>query len=180
MSPHTIHTHPNADVPTYQGHFREVSQSKRVLAISFASLRESLSICGRLLDVCKHIPGTCSIGTSRSFLMHFGQSNLLNYTVCNKTSLAIGLWLKLTFFILRYEMIRGSFVLGSVRLEQNNRMRPEQQTKSTVGPFAWVGKRMCCWMPKLSRQDAKSLSERIINIVHMNISHPTIFYLMKG
>ena len=77
------------------------------------------------------------------------------------------------FFIFRKEMRRGvletermSFtvndrrkwsVMGSASAVRSRGVTPEQQIKSRMCPFECVGTEVCCWHPKLSKQEVKSL-----------------------
>lgn len=80
---------------------------------------------------------------------------------------------RLIFFIFRNEMRRYILemervsstvnerkkwsVMGSSTAVRSEGVTPEQQIKSRVCPLECVGKLICCWHPKLSKQEVKSL-----------------------
>jgi len=86
----------------------------------------------------------------------------------------------LIFLMLRNEMDRDIFALGSVKLtlkdtnlwseigksnaEQFRGVTPEQQIRSSICPLECVGKSIYCCNPKLSRHDVKSFVRLLLGL----------------
>ena len=52
---------------------------------------------------------------------------------------------------------RKRSVMGSASAVRSRGVTPEQQIESRMCPFECVGTEVCCWHPKLSKPEGKSL-----------------------